>query len=531
MKINLRNRKVIVEKNTYYDSVLLMQISSEASKVPGVEEAAVLMGTDLNKDILKELGLLTEEAKNAGPNDLIIAVVAENDESINKAIETIEQMLSKREVKARSEIRPKTLEAALEILPDANLVAISVPGAFAAQEALKALQKDLHVFMFSDNVPIEKELKLKQIAKEKGLLMMGADCGTAIINDVILGFGNVVNRGSIGIVASAGTGIQEVSTLVHKLGSGITHAIGTGGRDLSSEIGGIMTLEGLKLLENDKNTRVIVLISKKPNPEVLDKIINFAKNSKKPIVASLLGTSPSILEGSGIIYAATLEDVAKKAVALAEGKEIIESPFFASVDGIMEIAQKEFSRFSPGQKYIRGLFSGGTLCSEAINILSPLVGDVYSNIHPNPELKLEDPTTSKGHTLIDMGDDFFTKGRAHPMIDFELRKKRILKESEDPETAVISLDVVLGLGAHPDPASELVPAIKQAKEKCKSEGRYLSVIASITGTEKDPQNLEVQRKKLEEAGVIIMPSNAQAARLAALVVTRGKVLSKISGGE
>jgi succinyl-CoA synthetase alpha subunit len=386
--------------------------------------------------------------------------------------------------------------------------------------------------IFSDGVPLEDEVRLKRMGRERGLLVMGPDCGTSIINGIGLGFADVVKRGPIGIVAAAGTGAQAVSSLI-SAGPGVSHVIGTGSRDLHDEVGGITMLMGIQYLVDDPGTQTIVLISKPPSPTVAKKILNVARQVGKPIVVCFLGGDPKIIEEAGLIPATTLEDAAIKAMAVQRGEKPRSIIFSASFEEVRKIAEEEYSRLKPQQRYIRGIYSGGTFCNEAMLILRDLIGDVYSNIPLKPELKLSDSNRSKEHTSVDMGDDEFTAkiGKPHPMIYHELRQRRMLAEASDPETAVVLLDIVLGHGADMDPAGALAKTVIQSKKIAEEDGRYLPVVASVCGTPEDPQGLTSQEKQLRDAGVIVMPSNAQAARMAALIATRGKVWEKMVGGK
>lgn len=521
--------RVIVRKDTYRDSVTLMKVSNEVSILEGVLQAAVVMATPTNKQLLKDVKLLTDEAGKATPNDLVIALDAKNEEIMKSAISEVDKLLSARETTETEEVLPKTLDSALRLMPDANLVMISVPGGFAKREALKALRKGLNVFLFSSNVPVEQELELKKISREEGLLMMGPDCGTAIINNIVLGFGNIVSQGSIGIVSASGTGLQQVSTLIHERGLGMSQAIGIGGNDLSGTVGGIMMIEGIKLLEEDEKTQAIVLVSKPPVPQVSEKVLQAASRCKKPIVVNFIGGKVDEINKRGFVAATTLEDGARAVCDLLQRKKTRNVVFTIPKGTILPIVKAQSSKLSKTQRYVRGLFSGGTLCYESLVILAPLIGDVYSNTPLKTGYKLEDVNVSKNHTCIDMGTEEFTVGRPHPMIDFTLRKRRIIQEAKDPEAAVLLLDVVLGYGSHQNPVAELVPSIGEAKSIAEQNGRFLSVVASIVGTPKDPQDLRKQKKKLEEAGVVIMPSNAQATRMTALVATRGAIEEKLLG--
>ncbi|AZR72676.1 hypothetical protein BBF96_04290 [Anoxybacter fermentans] len=512
-------KKVIIKPNRYYDSVKLMSISKSISSMEGVTQAVVVMGTDHNKETLKKVNLNTPETEKATPGDLIIAVEAE-EAVMDKVLKEIEEALTRRKTGSDDEYRPRRLESAIEALPGANMIIISVPGEYAKNEAMKALENNLHVMLFSDNVSIEDEKELKDFAAEKGLLLMGPDCGTAIINNVPLAFANVVRKGKIGIVAASGTGAQEVSTIIHKAGEGISQLIGTGGRDLSVTIGGSMMLRGLEALNEDPETEVIVLISKPPAKEVVDKVLAEVEKVEKPVVIIFLGGDLRALKDSKAYGAKTLEDAALKAVALLRGEKPREIEFTMDREEVEKIAASEAEKIGSKQKYVRGLFTGGTLADEAMQILSSKLGDIYSNIPFREELALDEDLKSIKHTCIDLGDDVFTVGRPHPMIDPSTRIERLEEEIKDEEMAVLLLDVVIGYGSHHDPAGELVPILKKAKEVYRERGGYLSIVASVCGTEEDPQNLMEQKGKLEEIGVIVMPSNAQAARLAAMIVEK-----------
>lgn len=518
--------KTRIKKGEYHESILLMRVSQKIEEMEGVIQASSIMATDTNKELLEDAGTLTEEVMDAGPNDLAIVVEAENEEIAEEAINRTEEIIeeeSKRRAEEPGKIY-KSLETAVEEEADSNLVLISVPGEYAAGVAEEALEADKHVMIFSDGVSIEDEVRLKQMGKERDLLVMGPDCGTAIINGVGLGFANDVKRGSVGVVAAAGTGAQEVSSLLSE-GPGVSQTIGTGGRDLHDEVGGVTMLMGLQTLAEDPNTEIIVLVSKPPSPEVAERILNAASDVDKPIVVNFLGGDPQVIQDAGLIPAETLEDAAMKAMALQEGKEPESTRFSKDFDEVKEIAKEEYEKLSSEQRYVRGLYSGGTYCSEALLIFQDSIGDFYSNVPLKPELKLEDSNESKEHTIVDMGEDEFTAelDKPHPMIWHGLRQKRILSEASDPETAVILMDIVLGYGSDEDPGGALAPTIKEAKEIAEKDGRYLPVVISICGTPQDPQDLESQIEKFRDAGAIIMPTNAQAVRMAALIANRGSI--------
>ena len=477
--------KCIVKRNEYRDSVVLMRIAKDVKRIAGIDEATLLIGTDNNKRILHSMGLPADEIANATPNDIIIVARAIDPELVEKAISTAEEMLIQK-IAEPTETVYATFDAALDEMVGANFAIVSVPGEYAAREAEKAIGRGLNVLLFSDNVPIEDELKLKLMARGKGLFMMGPGCGTAIINGVGLGFANSVNKGGIGVIAAAGTGLQEFSVQVHRRGSGISQAIGTGGRDLSKKIGGIMMIEGIKRLQSDEQTKVIALISKQPSSDVSRKILELAKECRKPVVVNFVGADQSSISKFGAVHAYTIEDAAAKAVALERGGRARNTLFTFDRKIVESIVRSETSKLAREQKYVRGLFSGGTLCGEAIIILTELLGVVYSNISFSTVLRLKDSTSSKANACIDLGEEEFTLGRPHPMIDFDTRSRRLIQEASDFEVAVVLLDLVLGYGANRDPARAIGPTIRQAKSIAEKENRYLSVVASLCGTELRP---------------------------------------------
>lgn len=511
---------VEVRKNTYYDSVMLMRITREIKKIPGVADAIVGMGTALNKELAENLGLYNERIANLTPCDFFIAAAAEGKDMLGKIAARVDELLNAKQEAGEREARAASLSAAVGRLDgEANLALVSLPGAYAAAEAKKALQHGLHVMLFSDNVSVEDEIELKKIGREKGLLVMGPDCGTAIINQTPLCFANAVKKGGIGIVGASGTGTQEVTVQIDRQGGGVSQVIGTGGRDLSVAVGGIMMLEGLKALKDDPDTKVIVLISKPPALKIAKVVLAEAAGSEKPVVVDFIGGDRALIESFGAYAGLSLEDTARKAVSLLKGQDITDFCGFSQPEGEIDaLAKAEALKFRKGQKYLRALFTGGTLADEAMKILGSEGLEIHSNIPLVEELRLRDPAQSIGHTCIDMGDDTFTVGKPHPMIDLTGRIERLQKEALDGETAVVLIDFVLGYGSHADPAGEMAPYIRQAKEAVRSKGGCLCVIGYVCGTEGDPQNYRAQVRKLSDAGVVLMPSNAQAARLAAKIL-------------
>lgn len=508
-----------VKSNTYYDSVSLMVLSSTLGSIEGIDNAAVMMGTPHNIQLMKDSNLLNPHFSEGSSSDLIVAINYESEDQLSQAEKEIDNFFNNKTNNENSDITVKTLRAAIEKSPDSNLAIISVPGEYAAKEAMEALKNNKHVLLFSDNVSIEEEIELKDYAVSNNLLMMGPDCGTAFINGTALGFANNVRRGNIGIVAAAGTGLQEVAVLIDKLGAGISQGIGTGGRDLKDQVDGRMFFQGMKALENDEDTDIIVLVSKPPSKSVLKKIVNKANESSKQVIVCLLGGDYSS-ENKHFIAVQTLEDAANSAVRLSKSLEP-ETVFFSNENkDILSLIKQETEKFTSEQKYVRGIYSGGTLCYEGMLIARDCVGDVHSNVPLRDDLALINNNVSQEHTFVDMGEDEFTEGMPHPMIDTRLRKQRILKESQDENVAVILMDIVLGYGSHEDPVEEFLPVIEEAKAIAAKDGRYLSFVASVCGTKKDPQNLMEQSERLSESGVIVMPSNAQAARMACMLVNR-----------
>lgn len=499
-----------IKQGYYFDSVTLMRVGRELSAHPGVVEASVVMGTESNKSILQMSGLLLVEFKKAGDQDLLIAVKAKTAASAADAMAKAEELLTRKKESgdgsASAAPAPRNVTAALEALEGANLALISVAGRYAAREARRALAQGLNVMLFSDNVSLADELALKQQAHKQDLLVMGPDCGTAIIQGVPLAFANAVPRGRIGVVGASGTGMQEVTCIVGNSGEGISQAIGTGGRDVKDAIGGITFLDAMHALADDPETKVLLLISKPPQPGVMRKIRAQGKKIKKPIVTLFLGAAQPPY---------TLEEAALQAVAMACG----ENPaavhgLLADRDAVLQEQAKELVRLRPRAKgrYLRGLFSGGTFCAEAQVVLSDVLKPLYANAPLGSVKPLKNAWKPQKHSLIDLGEDVFTVGRPHPMIDFSLRNKMILDEAANPETACILLDLVLGYGAHADPLSELLPVIREAATK-------VFVVVGVIGTDADPQNRPAVVDALRKAGAQVEVTNAAACVLAGAIIS------------
>jgi FdrA protein len=521
-------KHITIRPDSYYDSVFLMLISKELKEFKGVTQAIVTMGTAMNIELLDDLEFESDQLSGVGPNDLVIALEAQDKEVADQALTEALALINKKNnpvaTAARGLPHAGSLASGMELSPDGNLAIISLPGQYAGREARKALDKGLHVMLFSDNVSLEEEIQLKQLAVSKGLLMMGPDCGTAIINGKPLCFANRVRQGSVGIVAASGTGLQEVACLIDRMGAGISQAVGTGGRDLkNAAVGGMTTLLALEALINDPATKVLVVISKPPAPEVAEKVMSALKNAGKPAVAFFLGMKTPLDHGN-LCFGTNLEETALLAWAFASGandrseaEEMMRS-HAPDLSAIKAQAKEEALKLAPSQASIKGLYTGGTLADEAMFLLQEQLGDIWSNNQVDPALIPKNPLTQQGHVIIDFGDDMFTRGKPHPMIEPQGRSDHILSITQDSQTAVLLMDFVLGHGSYPDPVGACLEPLAQAQEEAKVQGRHLCMIASVTGTTTDSQGLDGQIAKLRQAGVIVMQSNHQAALLALEIV-------------
>ena len=492
-----------VRRAFYLDSVALMRLSRELSARSGVEEAALMIGTPSNKEILDEAGLLADDGRQAAAGDLIIALRAPSLEAGEAAIAEAEALLGRSAARgeAAARWRPRSLAAACEALPDASLALISVPGAFAAAEARKALRRDLHVLLFSDNVPLAEERALKEEARRRGLLLMGPDCGTALISGTPLAFANRVRRGSVGIVAASGTGLQEVSSLIDQGGGGVSHGIGVGGRDLGEAVGGAMTLMAIDALDRDPETEHVVLLSKPPAPSVARRVLQRIAESRKPYTVCFLGLEEAEVPVNAR-WAPTLTAAAEGALGTA----------IALPERLRQAAGAAAAAFATGRRRVRGLFCGGTLCAEAQVVLRRAGELVGSNVPVPGALTLEENRSA--HRLIDLGADEFTRGRPHPMLEPVARNDALRQSLAEEDTAAVLIDVVIGVGAHPDPAGAVANVVADAP------GARPAVVASVCGTEADPQIRSAQVSKLEAAGILVAPSNARAAEIALAVSRR-----------
>ncbi len=491
----------VVKQNTYQDSINLMLLTNRINTLEGVIQSSIMMGTDANKDIFRNTGLLTPEAEAANPSDMVIVVEAEDRKIVELVLEETTAFLNDLSVKKqKNDLKEATSwEEAAEMLPDANLALFSTPGEYTAPEIERALDMGLHVFSFSDNIALEDEIRLKQKAHDKGLLFMGPDCGTGIISSIPVAFTNVVKPGNIGIVGASGTGIQEVTAVIDRLGGGVVHAIGTGGRDLNEKVGAITVKDAIIGLENHDPTDVIVVISKPPAKAVRDEVVELLQKVTKPVVAIFLGEKPEAHQGH-VYLAHTLEETARIAVDLANGAAVRKN--------YCEPLSVTCGKTLAPEKTVKGLYSGGTLAAEAAMLISEALG--LGGLIKEEGYMLK----SGGYEVVDLGDDIYTQGKPHPMIDPEVRIKKIKECAAQADTGVILLDCMLGYGCHPDMAAALAPVIRESLDKAKAEGRELYFVGSVCGTEQDPQDYHRSVQTLRECGVLVETSNARAIRLA-----------------
>lgn len=536
-----------VRRGFYLDSVALMRVSASLSEGEGVEAVSLMIGSPSNLALLDEAGLLTEAGRAAGPDDLVLAVRAESGEALAAALDAAGEKLEGAAAEEGPErwggaaARLPTLRAAREALPGANLAIVSVPGPFAAREARRALAAGLHVLVFSDNVPVEEEVALKREARARGLALMGPDCGTAIVAGTPLAFANRVRRGGIGAIAASGTGLQELSVLVHRGGGGLSHGIGVGGRDLDDRVGGLGAFMALDALEADPDTRHVVIVSKPPGPRTEAALLARLAECPKPVTLCLVGRDG---RGGGELppnaaFAPTLRDAARLALAGGDGGggepdgsggPPREPGAAAAPVPLPSTLPPPLPPARPGR--IVGLFSGGTLCAEGQAILRRAGLPVASNapipgaapLSPSgpasapapPRPPAPAPAAADAHTFLDLGADEYTAGRPHPMIEPAMRSGALADTLADPAVAVVVLDVILGTGSHPDPAAAVVEVLETA-----APGDRPAVVASVCGTELDPQDYGAQRRALERAGVFVAGSNADAVEAAIRIAAPG----------
>lgn len=494
--------KNLIISNKYYDSATLMLLTNQIKENLNLKtnEISVMMGTEMNKKIMENSDLLNEIGKGANSGDILIGIKSALDDQ--KILNMVDSLLNQEiDNKNSEQLEINSVDDGIKNYKDTNFAVVSLPGSYAAREVKKLLKAKKHVLLFSDNIDIKDEIELKDLAIENDLLMMGPDCGTAIIKGVGLGFSNRVNKGSIGIVAASGTGLQEVATIISNNSGGISYAFGTGGRDIKESVGGRMMLYCLDLLIKDEETETIVIVSKPPSKNVIEKIINKVKNIKKPVVACFLGEDISVLQSTNIVFCETLEETAIKVLEL-NGIKYSDS---FDMDKILKMISSDKKN-----GYIRGVYCGGTLAYEALLMLEKQNIEIYSNLSKCEERRLKVNDKSLYNTILDMGEDEYTVGKPHPMINSSSRNEQLLKEAEDESVGIIIADIELGYGANDFAADELGETIKQIKTM-RSD---LVFIVVICGSKQDYQDYNLKKNLLIMSGAIVVNSNAQGVRLA-----------------
>jgi FdrA protein len=501
--------------DTYVDSVVLLRGMRAMRDIAEVEWASAAMATPANLETLRDEGVDPADVEGAGPNDFFIVVRAADDQVVAQALAAGEEAVlstgpaSENHPKAEA---PRSLREALQTQGQSNVAVVSVPGDYAALAAYQALSSDLHVLLFSDNVPLDKEIALKDFAASRGRLVMGPGAGTAMLGGTGLGFANAARPGGVGVVAAAGTGAQEVMALLDRWGAGVSQVIGVGGRDLSGDVRGRMTKAAMAALQDDPATKVILLVSKPPAPDVAADVL--ASAGETPLVAALIGLDPNFRGPTGVTLADTLEGgVAATLDALGRAAP---DPTVMTGPTVQEVRR----RLSPGRTLVRGLYSGGTLCYESLVLLGRALGEVRSNTPINPAWGL--PAPARSHQCLDLGEEEYTRGRPHPMIDPEARLDLLRENGADPDVAVILLDVVLGFGAHPDPAGILASECEAVMV-----GGGPQVVCYVLGTDQDPQDFRSQRSRLVEAGCLVTETAARASLAAAAIATDDPTLLEV----
>ncbi len=503
-----------IEHGRYADSLEILFAASVLNDQPGISQGYIGMAGESFRETLREAGIDEKELKDATASDLVLLAEAEDEASFQRAIEETLKAMTPVTASGR-EKSFLTLNAAVQAHPEINLCHIAVPGEYALSEVKKALNMGLHCCVFSNNVPLSEEREMKLLAREKGLLCMGPDCGVANINGAALVLSSITNRGPFGIVGASGCGIQHVGAIVHEAGSGASQIIGTGGNDLKDQVGGLMMEMGIAALEADEETKYIAIVSRKPGEAVLKNLLQWISACKKPVVALLMGCDRETVEATGAIWAENLDDCGKKCLQLI-GKDYP----LPSLEDLESVADTYAKKLAPNQKHLTALYSGGTYMDEAMRAAAPLVGPVYSNSPTKPEWTIQPGQIGHAHTFMDYGEEEFTVGRAHPIIDLSVRKAALSEIAAMPETAVVLMDLILTPPGHPDPAEAMLEEIRPLQQKARAEGRELIFVTSVLGTDADLQNVTLQRKKLEDAGVLVCKTNARAAMLAGLIIRR-----------
>jgi FdrA protein len=525
---------VLVKSNYYRDSLNLLKISDIMKRSSGgIVEAVVIMGTKTNKAVLVKLGFPSTKINQATESDLIIAIKAVDKGSVDSALRKVEELLhsdgSSDSSSSVSE-NPTDLDSALVSMSNANLALISIPGEYVKDLSIKLSNEGIHQQIFSDHVPLDDELTIKEYAAKKGVLILGPGAGTSIINGKGIGFSNVLRTGPVGIIAAAGTGLQEVSSLLDQCDIGVIYGLGVGANDPKEKIGGLMMLEALKVLEELPDIEIMTIVSKPPSPRAKKRIIDYiVKHGKKKYVLAFLGgghydSLPNSTK-SKIVQVNTLASAVFAVAGLTSNELYKQSLVRLHIEP--EILQrslaKEWKGFGKQQKYIRALYTGGTFAYETQVILNGILKDLFSNAPTGGTKKLPQSSKSKKHSILDLGEEEFTQGRPHPMIDPTIRRLRLVEESQDPEVGVVMMDFVLGYGSNPDPVGAVLNEIEQVKATAQKSSRYLSIVTHVCGTKRDPQGYDESIRKLENAGALVFPTNALAAIASAQIIARGKL--------
>jgi FdrA protein len=528
---------VLIKTNYYRDSLQLLKISDIVKHHSGILEASVMMGTKTNKAVLVRLGFPATKVIRAKDSDVIIAIQAQDRKSLDSALTNLDDALGgQQEIVIDKNVKNRhgDLESALRVMPDANLALVSVPGEHVRDLAFELIDAGIHQHIFSDHVPLQDELAIKKHGIKKRLFVLGPEAGTSIVNGKGIGFSNSLQTGPVGIVAAAGTGLQEVSTLLDHCEIGVEHGLGVGANDPKETIGGIMMLYSLRVLETCSDIQVIDIVSKPPSPVVKEKVLDYIrKEGKKKYVVTFIGDSKSTRKksrkdkrGTKIIEARSLTS-SVLAVAKQLGNRHFKDALdviYVSPEVLLKTLKKEWEKLRKSQKYIRALYTGGTFTYETQVVLNQAgLDEIYSNTPTRNSRGLPDPSKSLKNSIIDLGDGEFTKGRAHPMIDPTIRKLRLLNEASDDLVAVILLDFVLGYGSNQDPVGALINEIKDAKRIAQRNGRYLSIIAHVCGTRNDFQDFDGSVYRLKNSGCVVLPTNCLAAVASAIISSRNKV--------
>lgn len=541
------HQNVVVKHNYYRDSLELLRLSDEIKRYPGIMEASLVMGTKTNKEILIKLGFPILDVAKAESSDMIVALRAKDTDVLFATIPKVEAILrgtggeQSLHMDHSSDNERNDLDSVLSSTKDINIALISVPGEHVKGLAFKLIDKGIHQQIFSDHVSLDDELEIKKYAVKNHVLILGPGAGTSIINGRGIGFSNAVTTGPVAIVAAAGTGLQEVSTLLDHCGIGVRHGLGVGGNDPKEEIGGLMMSEALKMLDDCEDIDVINIVSKPPAANVLQKIVDYStRHGKKKYVMTFIGSSPPLEnfrakevgstrrkhtnQSNKIIVANTLTSsvfaMAKQISNIYKYESSID-PIYVKIEDLKRIVMTERKRTKSEQKYLRALYTGGTFAYETQVILDGLdIRPLYSNAPLANTQLLQNAMKSSNHSVIDLGEEEFTKGRAHPMIDPTIRKLRIIEEASKDDVAVIVLDFVLGYGSNPDPVGSVIDAIRNAKLMAVEAKRHLSIVAHVCGTQRDPQGYEESLTRLKDAGVLVLPTNAFSAIAAAGIVSK-----------